>query len=155
MRNIHAEWIHILPVAHFPHSAICIPMWFLQCVGLLMIDIDITRCSWNVAFRLLIIYFYIFWCSSEWQKEGYIDFLYSNVISLWFLLCVAFGLLIMYFYVIGALVISLCLNVISVVLYRKQPVIPFHEASVQRILRVWMRSAKIYWSSTRTLVTQT
>jgi len=29
-------------------------------------------------------------------------------------------------------------------LYRKQPAIPFHEASVQRILRVWMRSAKIY-----------
>ena len=27
---------------------------------------------------------------------------------------------------------------------RKQPAIPFHEASVQRILRVWMRSAKIY-----------
>ena len=43
---------------------------------------------------------------------------------------------------------------VSVVLYRKQPAIP-HEASVQRILRVWMRSAKIYWSSTRTLVTQT
>jgi len=39
-----------------------------------MIDIDIAWCSWNVAF----------------------------------------GLLIMYFYVIGALVISLCLNVISV-----------------------------------------
>ena len=33
---------------------------------------------------------------------------------------------------------------VSVVLYRKQPAIPFHEASVQRILRVWMRSAKIY-----------
>ena len=44
---------------------------------------------------------------------------------------------------------------VSVVLYRKQPAIPIHEASVQRILRVWMRSAKLYWGSTRTLVTQT
>ena len=44
---------------------------------------------------------------------------------------------------------------VSVVLYRKQPAIPFHEASVQRILRVWMRSAKIYSSSMRSLVTQT
>jgi len=32
---------------------------------------------------------------------------------------------------------SYCIN-------RKQPAILFHEASVQRILRVWMRSAKIY-----------
>jgi len=42
---------------------------------------------------------------------------------------------------------------VSVVLCRRQPAIPFHEASTQRILRVWMRSAKIYWSSTRSLVT--
>ena len=33
---------------------------------------------------------------------------------------------------------------VFVVLRRKQPAIPFHEASAQRILRVWMRSAKIY-----------
>jgi len=46
-------------------------------------------------------------------------------------------------------------TIISVVLCRKQPAIPFHEASGQRILRVWMRSAKIYWTSTRSLVTQT
>ena len=38
----------------------------------------------------------------------------------------------------------ICLQYAYVVLYRKQPAIPFHEASVQRILRVWMRSAKIY-----------
>jgi len=44
---------------------------------------------------------------------------------------------------------------ISVVLCRKQPAIPYHKASAQRILRVWMRSAKIYWSNTRSLVTQT
>jgi len=49
---------------------------------------------------------------------------------------------------------------VSVVLCRKQPTIPFHEASAQRILRIyvfwlWMRDAKIYWSSTRSLVTQT
>jgi len=47
----------------------------------------------------------------QWQNQGaakkimkYVDVLYCNVISLWFLLCVAFGLLIMYFYVIGAIV---------------------------------------------------
>jgi len=43
---------------------------------------------------------------------------------------------------------------VSVVLCRKQPAIPFHEASAQRTLRVCTRSAKIYWRSTRSLVTQ-
>ena len=44
---------------------------------------------------------------------------------------------------------------VSVVLCSKQLVISLHEASAQRMLRVWMRSAKIFWRSTRSLMTQT